>query len=231
MIGRTISHYRILSQIGAGGMGVVYLAEDTRLHRKVALKFLSPSVAHDAAARDRFMFEAEAASALDHPNIATVHEIGESDGEPFIAMAYYEGDTLKQRMESGRMAISAVASIVDQLALGLGAAHAAGIVHRDLKPANIIVRPDGQIKILDFGLAKVLAIQETRAQLTRVGSTVGTVAYMSPEQLRGEDVDQRTDIWALGIVLYEMLAGRLPFEGSHPAVLISSIVSETQPLV
>jgi eukaryotic-like serine/threonine-protein kinase len=229
MIGSTISHYRILNQIGAGGMGVVYLAEDDRLHRKVALKFLPPSVAHDAAAKARFWLEAEAASALDHPHIATVYEIGEYDGELFLAMAYYEGETLKQRLERGPLTVSAAASIAEQIASGLSAAHAAGIVHRDLKPANIFVRGDGQVKILDFGLAKMLAMDETRAQLTRVGSTVGTVAYMSSEQVRGEDVDSRTDVWALGVVLYEMLTGRLPFEGAHPVALMSAIASDTPP--
>jgi serine/threonine protein kinase len=229
MIGSTISHYRILSQIGAGGMGVVYLAEDSRLHRKVALKFLPQTVAHDSAVKARFMLEAEAASALDHPNIATVYEVGEHDGEPFIAMAYYEGETLKQRLEHGRLPVSMVASIVEQVASGLTAAHAAGIVHRDLKPANILLRNDGQVKILDFGLAKMLAIEETRARMTRVGSTVGTVAYMSPEQVRGDDVDQRSDVWALGVVLYEMLTGRLPFEGTHPVALMSAILSNAPP--
>ena len=164
---------------------MVYLAEDTRLHRKVALKFLPPAVALDEHARARFMREAEAASALDHPNIATIYEIGDWEQQLFIAMAFYEGETLKTRIERGPMAVGEAASVVEQLAAGLTAAHAAGIIHRDLKPANIMLRPDGQVKILDFGLAKLLTRNATTTRMTSVGTTVGTVAYMSPEQARG----------------------------------------------
>lgn len=225
MIGTTLSHYRILESVGAGGMGVVYLAEDTRLHRKVALKFLPASAAQDPHARARFEREAQAASALDHPNIATIYEIGEWERQLFIAMAFYEGQTLKERIERGPMTFGEVGSIVEQLASGLSAAHGGGIVHRDLKPANIMVRRDGQVKILDFGLAKLLTLDETTTRMTGVGTTVGTVAYMSPEQARGEEVDAHADVWALGVILYEMLAARLPFHGSHPAAVMSSVLS------
>jgi dienelactone hydrolase len=229
VIGTTVSHYRVLEPIGAGGMGIVYLAEDTRLHRKVAVKFLPPAVALDQHARARFMREAEAASALDHPNIATIYEIGDWEQQLFIAMAFYEGETLERRIERGSMAFGEVASIVEQLAGGLTAAHAAGIIHRDLKPANIMLRPDGQVKILDFGLAKLLPHEETATRVTTVGTTVGTVAYMSPEQARGEDVDAATDVWALGIMFYQMLAGRLPFRGAHAVAIMSSVLNDAPP--
>jgi dienelactone hydrolase len=210
-------------------MGMVYLAEDTRLHRKAALKFLPPVVALDEHARARFMREAEAASALDHPNIATIYEIGDWEQQLFIAMAFYEGETLMARIERGPMALGEVASAVEQLAGGLAAAHAAAIVHRDLKPANIILRPDGQLKILDFGLAKLLTRDETATRMTTVGTTVGTVAYMSPEQARGEEVDAASDVWALGVIFYEMLARRLPFQGSHAVAVMSSIINDAAP--
>jgi dienelactone hydrolase len=210
-------------------MGIVYLAEDTRLHRKVALKFLPPAVALDEHARARFMREAEAASTLDHPNIATIYEIGDWEQQLFIAMAFYEGEILKTRIERGPMALGEAASVVEQLAAGLTAAHAAGIIHRDLKPANIMLRPDGQVKILDFGLAKLLTRNATTTRMTSVGTTVGTVAYMSPEQARGEEVDAATDVWALGVMLYEMLAGRLPFQGGHAVAVMSSALNDTPP--
>jgi dienelactone hydrolase len=230
VIGTTLSHYLILESIGVGGMGVVYLAEDKRLHRKVALKFLPALVAQDPHARARFEREAQAASALDHPNISTIYEIGEWERQLFIAMAFYDGQTLRQRIEQGPMSFSEIASLVGQLASGLSAAHANGIVHRDLKPANIMVRRDGQLKILDFGLAK-LAFDETMTRMTGVGTTVGTVAYMSPEQARGEEVDEAADVWALGVILYEMLAGRLPFPGSHPASVMAAVLNaEPAPL-
>jgi len=212
-------------------MGIVYLAEDTRLHRKVALKFLPPSVALDTHARARFMREAEAASALDHPNIATIYEIGDWERQLFIAMAFYEGETLRARIDRGPMTIREIAAALEQLASGLSAAHAAGIVHRDLKPANIIIRGDGQLKILDFGLAKLIDFEETTARMTMVGTTVGTVAYMSPEQARGESVDAAADVWALGVILYEMLAGRLPFHGAHSAAMMASVLNDTPPPV
>ncbi len=223
MVGTTVSHYRIVKSIGAGGMGVVYLADDERLHRKVALKFLPPAVAQDPHARARLMREAQAAGALDHPNIATVYEVGEWNGQLFIAMPYYEGETLRQRIERGPLAPSDAARIAGQIAAGLAAAHRAGIVHRDLKPANVMLTRDGQVKIVDLGLAKVFS--ETEATVTRMtgpGATVGTIAYMAPEQATGLDVDARADIWALGVTFYEMLTGRLPFPGdTAPAVLLA----------
>jgi dienelactone hydrolase len=223
MIGTTVSHYRILKSIGAGGMGVVYLADDERLHRKVALKFLPPAVAQDPHARARLMREAQAAGALDHPNIATVYEVGEWNGQLFIAMPYYEGETLRQRIEQGPLAADDAARITGQIAAGLAAAHRAGIVHRDLKPANVMLTRDGQVKIVDLGLAKVFSDTEaTVTRMTGAGATVGTIAYMAPEQATGHDVDARADIWALGVTLYEMLTGRLPFPGeTAPAVLLA----------
>jgi formylglycine-generating enzyme required for sulfatase activity/dienelactone hydrolase len=228
MIGRTVTHYRVLRQIGAGGMGVVYLAEDLRLQRKVALKFLPPAVALDPHTKARFTREAQAASALDHPHVATVYEISEWEGQPFIAMAFYDGETVRQRLERGSLTIAEAAMVARQLATGLAAAHAAGIVHRDLKPANVILTHEGQAKILDFGIARIVTPDtETATRFTNPGATVGTAAYMSPEQARGEDVDERTDIWAFGVVLYEILTGRLPFHGSQPAAVLMSILSDS----
>ena len=175
------------------------------------------------------MREAEAASALDHPNIATIYEIGDWEQQLFIAMAFYEGELLKTRIERGPMAFGEVASVVEQLAGGLSAAHAAGIIHRDLKPANIILRPDGQVKILDFGLAKLLTRDDTATRMTTVGTTVGTVAYMSPEQATGEEVDAASDVWALGIIFYEMLAGPSPFQGAHAVAVMSSVMNDAPP--
>jgi dienelactone hydrolase/predicted Ser/Thr protein kinase len=227
MVGTTVSHYRVLQLLGAGGMGIVYLADDERLRRKVALKFLPPAVASNSQARARFTREAQAASALDHPNIATIYEIGEWNGQLFIAMAYYEGETLKQRIDRGPMELREVASVLADLGSGLTAAHAAGIVHRDLKPANIILTPAGQAKILDFGLAKLLPEnQETAAGITGAGTTVGTVAYMAPEQARGQVVDQRADLWALGVLLYEMLTGALPFKAESAAAMLLAVQTE-----
>jgi formylglycine-generating enzyme required for sulfatase activity/dienelactone hydrolase len=223
MIGTSVSHYRVLESIGLGGMGVVYLAEDERLRRKVALKFLPPAVAQDAHARERLLREAQAASALDHPNVATVYEVGEWNGQLFIAMPYYDGETLRQAIERGPLTANEAARIAGQIAAGLAAAHRAGIVHRDLKPANVMLTRDRQVKIVDFGLAKVFSeTQATSTRMTGAGMTVGTVAYMAPEQVMGGDVDARADVWAFGVTLYEMLTGRLPFEGdSAPAILLA----------
>ena len=233
MIGTTVSHYRILERIGAGGMGVVYLAEDIHLHRKVALKFLNDTAAQGAEAHERLVREAQTEGTLDHPNIATVYEIGTWQGQMFIAMAYYSGETLKQRLERGPMPIDDVVHLGAQIAAGLEAAHAGGIVHRDLKPANIIVTGHGQVKILDFGLAKELskAEAETKLRITTSGTTIGTIAYMAPEQALGQHVDQRADVWAVGAVLFEMLTGRLPFEGATAAALLLAIVSGDSPAV
>jgi serine/threonine-protein kinase len=223
MIGQTISHYKILEKLGGGGMGVVYKAEDTKLKRTVALKFLPPDLTRDDEAKERFVHEAQAASALDHPNICTIHEIGETeDGQLFICMAYYEGETLKKKVTSNQLSVTSAIDISVQIAQGLTKAHEKGIVHRDIKPANLFVTNDGILKILDFGLAKLAGV----TKLTKPGTTLGTVAYMSPEQMQGEEVDQRTDIWALGVVIYEMLTGKLPFKGEYEQAVMYSILNE-----
>ena len=228
MIGTTVSHYRILSHSGAGGMGTVYLAEDTNLRRRVALKFLSPDTASHPDAAARLLREARAASALDHPHIATVYEIGDHAGQPFIAMAHYEGETLAARLARGPLPMAEVARLVAQVADALAAAHAHGIVHRDLKPSNLMLTPTGQVKVLDFGLARI-EMDETATRLTRVGSTVGTAGYMSPEQAAGDAADARSDLWSLGIVAYELLAGRPPFSGTNTLAIIQAVL--TAPIV
>ena len=223
MIGRTISHYRILEKLGEGGMGVVYKAEDIKLKRTVALKFLPSELTRDTEAKKRFIQEAQAASALDHPNICNVHEIGETDeGQLFIAMACYEGETLKKKSESDSLDIREAVGIAIQVAQGLAKAHEHGIVHRDIKPANVIITKDGIAKILDFGLAKLAG----PAKLTKTGSTAGTAAYMSPEQARGDSVDSRTDIWSLGVLIYEMLTGQLPFRSQYEQAMVYAILNE-----
>jgi tRNA A-37 threonylcarbamoyl transferase component Bud32/dienelactone hydrolase len=223
MIGKTVSHYRIVEKLGEGGMGVVYKAEDTKLHRAVALKFLPPELTRDHEAKTRFIQEAQAASALDHPNICTIYEVSETDdGQTFIAMAYYEGEILEDRIRRAPLSLEEALDIAAQIARGLDKAHRMGIVHRDIKPANILINKDGVVKIIDFGLAKLAG----RAKITRIGTTLGTVAYMSPEQVKGQEVDHRTDIWSLGVVLYEMLCARLPFEGDHEAAFVYSIANE-----
>jgi serine/threonine protein kinase len=215
--------YRIIEEIGRGGMGVVYRAEDIKLQRTVALKFLPAQWTADPEARERFVHEARAASALDHPNVCNIHEIEETeDGRMYIAMACYEGESLRDRLKRGRLALDEALKIAIQAAEGMAAAHARGIVHRDLKPANMIITTGGLTKIVDFGLAKLAG----QVKLTREGTTVGTVAYMSPEQAKGEAVDQRTDIWSLGVVLYEMLSGVLPFKGDYEQTLIHSILQQ-----
>ncbi|MBI4427650.1 MAG: protein kinase [Ignavibacteriales bacterium] len=221
MIGQTISHYKILEKLGEGGMGVVYKAEDTKLRRSVALKFLTPEMTHDKEAKSRFIHEAQAASALDHPNIAVVHEIDDTDdGQSFICMAYYEGKTLKDQIESGPLDVNRAIRVSMQVADGLQRAHEAGIVHRDIKPANIIVTGRNEVKIVDFGVAKLSS--QTRGTST---STGGTAAYMSPEQAQGVDVDARSDLFSLGVVMYEMLTGKRPFVGEHEAAVMYSIVN------
>ena len=220
--GRTVSHYRIVGKLGEGGMGVVYKAEDTKLERTVALKFLPAEVTRDPDAKERFLREARAASALDHPNICTVHEFDEVEGHVFIAMAFVDGQSLRDRIKSGSLQLDDVLDIGIQTATGLCEAHEKGIVHRDIKPANIMVSSGGQVKILDFGLAT----SPIYAQLTKAGTTLGTVSYMSPEQARGEPVDHRADVWALGVTLYEMIAGRLPFPGDRDQTVIHAIIHE-----
>ncbi len=222
MIGRTISHYRVLERLGGGGMGLVYRARDTRLDRDVALKFLPPEWSHEALLRERFSREARAASALDHPHICTVYDIGETDeGQLFIAMAYYPGRTLKQSILEGPMPIGQAVDYAIQIAEALESAHEAGIVHRDIKPANILISDRDQLKVVDFGLAKLAG----EAAVTREGSVIGTPAYMSPEQVNGEEVDGRSDIWALGTVIYEMLTGRRAFAAEHERAILLSILS------
>lgn len=226
MIGKTISHYKILDKIGEGGMGVVYKARDTRLDRDVALKFLSSHLTANEQARNRFVREARAASSLDHPNISVIHEIGEtSDGHSFICMGYYDGKSLKELLEHDPPDIETSVAIIIQIAKGLQRAHEAGIVHRDIKPANIILTDQGEVKIVDFGLAKL--VNETG--VTETGSRGGTLAYMSPEQLQGEKVDHRTDLYSLGILMYEMFCGKRPYHEEHYAALMYSIVNTDPP--
>jgi serine/threonine protein kinase/tetratricopeptide (TPR) repeat protein len=222
MIGKTVSHYRILEKIGEGGMGVVYKAEDVKLKRIVALKFLPPQALGSDDDKDRFLKEAQAAASLDDTNICTVHEIDEADERTFIAMAYIEGQSLKQRIASGALKIEEAVGIAIQIASGLQDAHESGIVHRDIKTGNIMVTTKGQVKIMDFGVAKLT--KET--SVTEAGTTIGTAAYMSPEQTRGEDVDHRTDIWSLGVVLYEMVTGQKPFLGDYEQAVVYSILNE-----
>ncbi len=220
---RTISHYRILEQLGKGAMGVVYKAEDTRLERNVAIKFLPHHLSTDEKAKKRFIHEAKATSSLDHSNICTIHEIDETkDGQLYIVMACYEGETLKELLERKPLTVGEALDIFMQIASGLSRAHQKGIVHRDIKPGNIIITEEGQVKIVDFGLAKLAG----RTKLTETDKVVGTAAYMSPEQGRGEPVDHRTDIWSLGVVMYEMITGKLPFYAEHEQAVIYRILNE-----
>src|SRR5467141_3074242 len=226
LTGRTISHFELREALGAGGMGVVYRADDTRLGRVVALKFLLPHYNLDASAKARFLREAHAAAALDHPNLCTIYEVGTSDeGRLFLAMALYQGETLRARLtRDGSILVRESLEIARQIAEGLQAAHAAGIVHRDLKPGNVMLLRDGTVRILDFGLAKA-----RDQSMSETGARFGTVSYMSPEQIRGETADGRADLWALGVVLYEMLTGRKPFTGAEEGAVALAILHDEPP--
>ncbi|NIA30941.1 MAG: protein kinase, partial [Actinobacteria bacterium] len=225
MIGKTILHYQILEKLGEGGMGVVYKAQDTRLKREVAIKFLPHHIAPNEEERERFKIEAQAAAALNHPNIATIYAIEEADGESFIVMEFIQGRKLKEIIDSNLpqvLNLREVLQYATQIADGLQAAHEEGVIHRDIKSANIMITEKGYVKIMDFGLAKLFG----GVPLTKKHSTLGTAAYMSPEQARGDDIDHRTDIWSFGAVLYEMLTGQLPFQGKYDSVIIYSILND-----
>ncbi len=223
MIGKTVGRYQIEEKIGEGGMGVVYRAEDTKLKRTVALKFLPQDLTRSAEARERFIHEAQAASALDHPNICTIYEIDETDeGQVYIVMGLYEGQTLREKISERPLKLEDAIDITSQIAQGLAKAHEQKIIHRDIKPANIFITNEGQVKVLDFGVAKLAG----STKLTLTGTTLGTVSYMAPEQAKGDEADHKADIWSLGVLMYEMLTGQQPFKGEHEQAVIYSILNE-----
>ncbi len=222
MIGETILHYKILEKLGHGGMGIVYLAQDTKLDRKVAIKFLPQNISVTSDEKERFKIEARASAALSHPNIATIYAIEECEGQTFIVMEYIKGTELKEKIKSGPLPLSEIISISYQIGEGLEASHKAGVVHRDIKSQNIMITNDGKIKIMDFGLAKI----KDGDQVTKVGATVGTVSYMAPEQMQGGNVDARADIFSFGVIMFELLTGRMPFRGEHEAAIMYSIQNE-----
>ena len=223
MIGKMVSHYRVIEQIGEGAMGAVYRAEDTVLERTVALKILSADLYNNLSARKRFLRGAQAAAALDHPNICALYEIGETGHRYFAAMAYIEGQSLREKVQAGPLSIDEGVGIGLQIAEGLNAAHNRHIIHRDVKSANIMINTEGVVKILDFGLAKLIGKEE----ITKPRAILGTLSYMSPEQAIGKRVDFRTDIWSLGVVMYRMLTGQRPFKGRNAAEMIKSILNDT----
>ena len=224
MVGQTISHYKITERLGEGGMGVVYKAEDTKLRRTVALKFPSIDRLASEEEKARFVREAQAAATLNHPNICTIYEIDEADGHTFIAMEFVEGQSIKEKLRARPLPLEEALDIATQAAQGLQVAHDGGVVHRDIKSANLMVTDTGQVKVMDFGLAQV----GDRSQLTKTGTTLGTAAYMSPEQALANPTDRRTDIWSLGVVIYEMFTGQLPFQGEMEAAVAYGIVN-TEP--
>ena len=222
MIGSTISRYKILAKLGEGGMGVVYKAQDTKLERPVALKFLPSHLLGNEEVRKRFHREAKSAAALSHPNVCTVFEIDEADNQTFIAMELIEGESLDEKIARGPLPLDETLAIAQQIAEGLQAAHDRGVIHRDVKPENILVDPKGHVTIMDFGLAQL----QQASRLTKADQTLGTTTYMSPEQAQGAEVDHRTDVWALGVVLYEMLVGERPFKGEYDSAILYSILNE-----
>ena len=222
-IGDTINQYHITNRIGEGGMGVVYLADDTRLQRKVALKFVTNTSLNSTQEIARFHREARAAARLNHPNICTVYELGETEDKTYIAMEYVEGITLKERMRQGRIEESEIRNWLEQIAEGLQTAHDAGVIHRDIKPANIMITEKGLIKIMDFGIAK---LTESDTELTQANSTIGTIAYMSPEQAQGKGIDHRADIWSVGVVLYELTTGQRSFNGAFREAIMYAIMHD-----
>src|SRR5437763_11043004 len=228
MIGQTVSHYRIVGKLGGGGMGVVYEAEDTRLGRHVALKFIPEEMVKDQKSLDRFVREARTASQLNHPGICTIHDIEDNDGHPFIVMEKLEGTSLKECIRGNPMPLDEILDIGVQVTDALGASHAKGIIHRDIKPANIFVIPGGQVKILDFGLAKLASGDGSLDEnsLTAVGVIPGTAVYMSPEQARGEEIDPRSDLFSLGVVLYEMSTGKKPFSGGNVIATLDQVLNQ-----